>query len=161
MIYQKQFFEGIDKEIENAIDFIHYGLGMKYDIQLIFGKLSEDRLSALEKQGSNINDVNKLREKNGMIPLNPSMNFKILKKGWGKNLLDGSGLVFAVQSKQYRFKTNRDIEGVFEWFIQEKPLFKIETINCPKYDLFFITFKKSKEEKPIDETPVQILDPTL
>ena len=161
MIYQQQFLKDVSKEIINAIDLIHYGLGMRYDVQIIFGKQTEDRLAMLEKQGGNITEVNKLREKFALHPLNPVMNFKVLKKGWGKALLDGSGIVFAIQAKQYRFKKNRDIENVIAWIEQERPMFKIDSINCPKYDLFFISLKKAKEEKTDDEKSVQISDSAL
>jgi len=105
--------------------------------------------------------VNKLRSKINLHPLAPPMNFKVIKKSWSKFLLDGSGLVFAVQTKQYRHKINRDIQNAFEWFLQNKPMFKIETMNCPKYDLFFIHLIPTKQEPIIDETPIQILDPSL
>ncbi|MFM9143748.1 MAG: hypothetical protein ACKOPP_07115 [Bacteroidota bacterium] len=161
MIYNIKFQEQNVASIKNAIDLIHYGLGVKYDLQIIFGKQDEEHCKTLEKQGSNLDEVNKLRNKIGFGPLSPPMNFKVLKKGWSKYLLDGTGLVFAVQTKQFRHKINNEIQNAFDWFIQNKPMFKIETINCPKYDLFFIHLIPSKEETKPDETSVQIPDTTL
>lgn len=161
MIYKEQLMSANDPAIKNAIELIHYGLGSRYDLQVMFGKMGEDYFSAIEKQGANLVEVNKLRESVKLHPINPPMNFKVVKKNWKGGLIDGTGLVFCIQSKQYKHKTNRDIDNALEWFKQIKPMFKIERLEAPKYDLFFIHLKKEKQESTPDETPVQIPDPTL
>lgn len=161
MIYNRQLTKELNKDLEKAIDFLHYGLGSKYDIQIIHGKLTESRFEALEKQGGNLVDVNRLREKQGLHKINQDRNFKVMKKGWGKNLLDGTGCVFAIQSRSFRYKLTDEIKNVLEWFKQEQPMFKIEPFETPKFHLFFIHLKKEKQETKTDETPVQIPDPSL
>lgn len=161
MIYKEQLMSANDPAIKNAMDLIHYGLGSRYDLQVMFGKLTEEFFNVLEKQGGKLDEVNRLRESVKLHPINQPMNFKMVKKGWKNALIDGTGLVFAIQSKQYKHKSNRDIDNALEWFKQVKPMFKIEKLETPKYDLFFIHLKKEKQESTPDETPVQIPDSTL
>lgn len=144
----------------NAMDFLHYGLG-RYDMQIIYSKVSENIWEAVEKQGGPINEVNRIREKCGLHKINQVSNFRTVKKAWKTPLLEGRGVVISIQSLSFRYKMNEEIKNVFEWFIQERPMFKIDSIETPKFDLFFIHLKKEKQESTTDEIPVQIPDSPL
>lgn len=155
MIVKEQFLNGIDPVIREAITLFHYGLGRSYDIQIMYGKMNEDQFHCLEKQGGELNSVNKLRDSLSLKKLNPLNNIPVVKKKWGKNLIAGTGVVFTVQKKVYRYKLNRDIETVMEWFGQLKPELKMDTFTNDQFTSIFIGYnlKETKEDVPKEAAP--------
>jgi hypothetical protein len=82
-------------------------------------------------------------------------NIPVVKKKWGKNLIAGTGVVFTVQKKVYRYKLNRDIETVMEWFGQLKPELKMDTFTNDQFTSIFIGYnlKETKEDVPKEAAP--------
>ena len=155
MIYKEHLLLTVDPIIREAVLLFHFGLGKTYDIQVLHAKLNEDQLHCIEKQGGDLEAVNKLRVSLSLHKLNSHTNIQVIKKKWGKYLLNGTGIVIAVQKKAYRYKKTRDIEMVIEWFQQLKPELKIETHTNPQYESIFIGYnvKETKEDVVKEAAP--------
>lgn len=139
MIYNKHLLLTLDQQIQVAMKMLHYGLG-HYDLQVLIGRGTEDEFYMLSKQGEELAEVNRIRQALGKHKLLAANNFKIVNKEWMPFILEGKGVVFFIQKKAYKFRTNLDIENTFAWLKENMPLIHIDTVHTKKYDVFFICY---------------------
>ena len=139
-----------DSKIKSALDYLAFALGKSYNIRVLIGRVSQELWSGYEKQGSNVDEVNAIREKFGLYKLNQATNIKIVKRSWGKNIINGNGCVIVIQKAAYKYFENVQIAAAFEWLTSKFPDIKMDKVSTKTYDVFYVgyKFKEVREEEP-------------
>lgn len=87
--------------------------------------------------------------------------------GWGLGKYDlqvsnadKSSIEFVIQKFSYRYKLNKQIQGVIDWMKQLNSNVKIEIIPGTSHDVFVMTMKttseKKEKQKPTIDEPAMI-----
>ena len=73
---------------------------------------------------------------------------------------DKSSIEFVLQKFSYRYKLNKQIQGVIDWMKQFNSNVKIDIIPDKSHDVFVMTIKtaneKKEKQKPIIDEPAMI-----
>ena len=149
MIYKDILLEQFDPRIKTAVQTFHFGLGKHYDLQILYGRLSEDLFYLFEKQGGDLMAINKLRSSFNLHLLNQNSNIKVVKWNWGVGLITGMGCCFTVQRASYRYQLNDDILNAIRWFQQEFHDFVVDFCENDKYCTIYIALKNASYPKSL------------
>lgn len=162
MVSGTQQLGATDNKIINAINWLQFALGKSYNISIIIGRVSEEMWQVYEKQGSDLNEINSLRDKFNLNKLNPKTNFKLVKKAWGKNIINGKAAVIVIQKYGLRLKDNKDIISALEWLPKQCQDIKTDKFSNERYDVYYIgyKFKEQKEEQVIEQPVIEINNET-
>lgn len=150
MINNSPILDNINPLVVAAVDAIHYGIGKSYDITIIIGQVDDDTWPLWSLQGRDLKELNNHRKKLGLFPLASNDNIPVVNEEWRDLLYKGESVVLIFNKWAFRYKENRDIQGMFEWLRQIYPDINVEKCENSKYDTFFISgvYKEGMEIPP-------------
>jgi len=83
-------------------------------------------------------------------------NNKIVESNWISVLKNGRGVVVVFANRDFRNKSNPQIETALSWLNERFPNLIIEKCENKKFDSFLLTFTKLKSKKIVVEQTSEI-----
>jgi hypothetical protein len=155
MIRHQNKLNEIETELATVVQTLHWGAG-RYDLHILLGKVNESDWPVYELQGSNLNELNAEREKIGLHKMDRNANHKIVESNWISVLKNGRGVVIVFTNRDFRNKSNSQIETALSWLVEKFPNLIIEKCENKKFDSFLLTFTKPKSKKIVVEQTTEI-----
>lgn len=155
MIRHENKLDSIDTELATVVQTLHWGAG-RYDLHVLIGKVNESDWPVYELQGSNLNELNAERNKIGLHSKDRAANLKIVEPNWISSLKNGRGVVVVFTNRDFRNKSNPQIETALAWLNEKFPNLIIEKCENKKFDSFLLTFTKPKVKKQVVEQTTEI-----
>ena len=155
MIRHENKLDTIDRELATVVQTLHWGAG-RYDLHVLIGKVNESEWPVYELQGSNLNELNAERQKIGKHAMDRNANLKIVESNWISCLKTGRGVVVVFTNRDFRNKSNSQIETALQWLNEKFPNLIIEKCENKKFDSFLLTFTKPKLKKQVVEPTTEI-----
>jgi hypothetical protein len=155
MIRHQNILDTIDTELSTVVQTLHWGAG-RYDLHVLIGKINESEWPVYELQGQNLNELNVERAKHNLHPKDRNANLKIVESNWISVLKNGRGVVVVFTNRDFRNKSNKQIETALEWLVEKFPNLIVEKCENKKFDSFLLTFTKPKSKKIVVEQPTEI-----
>ena len=155
MIRHENKLNTIDTDLATVVSTLHWGAG-RYDLNILLGKVDESNWPVYELQGGNLNELNVERNKIGLHSMDRAANNKIVEPNWISVLKNGRGVVVVFTNRDFRNKSNPQIETALSWLNERFPNLIIEKCENKKFDSFLLTFTKLKSKKIVVEQTTEI-----
>jgi hypothetical protein len=90
-------------------------------------------------QGRDTKGLNEVRKKMGLFTLAENESISVVQESWKETLCNGESVVLLFNKYAYRYKENKEIQGMFNWLKETYPNIIVEKCENPKYDTFLIS----------------------